>query len=126
MNNSNSSAAAAVPSPGPIDNSSLLSAGPKLKEHLNEGRDYVVLSSSSWNVLKDWYGSGTEIGRTAVMEGVAPHSKRPRVVVYPIQLDVWHSDKEVKPMQADQSVGPSAVLSSPVLPFPAPPAAAAA
>jgi hypothetical protein len=101
---SSSSSVSAMDPPGPIDNSNLLSAGPQLKEHLTEGKDYVLLTSSSWGVLRDWYGSYTEIGRTAVMEGVAPNSKRPRVVVYPLHLDVWNSDKEVKPMQADQSV----------------------
>lgn len=71
---------------------------------LPPGRTQVT--ADSWSLLHRWYGGGASITRTAVMEGLAPHSKRPRVMLYPMRLEVCWGGKpnEVKTIEAEKHV----------------------
>lgn len=89
--------------PPPIDNSDIVYDS-KLRDNLEEGRDFVIVTADSWSLLHRWYGGGASITRTAVMEGLAPHSKRPRVMLYPMRLEVCWGGKpnEVKTIEAEK------------------------
>jgi hypothetical protein len=102
--------------PGRVDNRPLLENGgaralgpsgaaSQLKQELEEGRDYVVVRAATWQLLSGWYGGGPEIERTAVLEGLAPNSKKPRINLYPMRLEVWcYNEKEPKFLEADAGV----------------------
>lgn len=67
---------------------------------------FLQVTSDSWSLLHRWYGGGPPITRTAVMEGLAPNSKRPRVMLYPLRLEVCWGGKpnEVKTIEAEKHV----------------------
>lgn len=64
------------------------------------------MTSESWSLLHNWYGGGPSITRTAVMEGLGPNTKRPRVMLYPMKLEVCWGGKpsEVKAIEAEKHV----------------------
>jgi hypothetical protein len=70
----------------------------------------LQVTSDSWTLLQRWYGGGPAITRTAVMEGLAPNSKRPRVMLYPMCLEVCWGGKpnEVKTIEAEKHVSRTA------------------
>jgi hypothetical protein len=105
-----------APPPGPIDSRSLLEGGPvhitasglsaqSLKPELEEGRDYVVVRAATWKLLGGWHGGGPAIERTAVLEGLGPDVKRPRIHLCPMRLEIWcWNCKESKWLEADAAV----------------------
>lgn len=101
----------AAPHPGAIDNSGLFSTaqqaatdGP-LKEDLQEERDYVIVTAQSWEVLARWFSGGPAIKRTAMTEGLGPHTKRARVMLHPMSLEVCYSGEQgSKWIQIDHTV----------------------
>lgn len=66
----------------------------------------LQVTSDSWQLLHSWYGGGPCITRTAVMEGLAPNSKRARVMLYPMKLEVCWGGKvnEVKTIEVEKHV----------------------
>jgi hypothetical protein len=66
----------------------------------------LQVTSDSWTLLQRWYGGGPAIAPTAVMGGLAPNSKRPRVMLYPRRLEVCWGGKpnEVKTILAEKHV----------------------
>ncbi|KIY94279.1 Putative ubiquitin carboxyl-terminal hydrolase 11 [Monoraphidium neglectum] len=103
-----------APPPGRIENRALLDfagpihlgssglSGPSLKQELEAGKDYVVVSDKTWRLVTLWYGGGPAIERTAVLEGLAPHAKKPRINLCPMRLEVWcHNEKGCKYLEAD-------------------------
>lgn len=100
------------PAPGIIDNRPLLEApissssicSPVLKRELEEGRDYVVVRAGTWKLLRSWYGGGPVIERTVVLEG-PPNSKKPRINLIPMRLEVWcYNERTPKYLEADSAV----------------------
>jgi hypothetical protein len=90
---------------GPLHLSSAGQPQPALKAELEEGRDYVVVRAPSWQLLSGWYGGGPAIERTAVLEGLPPNSKKPRINLHPMRLEIWcHSEKACKYLEADGGV----------------------
>jgi hypothetical protein len=106
--------------PGRVQNRGLLEGGalhlsssgnpqPSLKPELEEGRDYAVVRAATWQLLTGWYGGGPAIERTAVLEGLAPNSKKPRINLYPMRLEIWcYSEKACKYLEADAGVSEAA------------------
>ncbi|XP_052224966.1 ubiquitin carboxyl-terminal hydrolase 15-like [Dreissena polymorpha] len=77
--------------PGHIDNSPLFEddANTKLKEHLIEALDYILIPAEGWDRLRTWYSmaEGQEpLPRNVIEEGV--YSKALKVEVYPWHLKV--------------------------------------
>jgi DUSP domain len=111
----------APPAPGPINNACLTDANGGLLPGLRENTQFAVVTSGTWALLHAWYGGGPAIMRPTLLEGLAPHSKRPRVMLYPIRLDVCWSGRpnEIKAMDAAETVRattpPSGWLASPGL-----------
>lgn len=73
-----------------IDNSDLLkgsSESNELRPQLTEGKDYEIVTEKAWTQLAQWYGGGPAIPRDVVFEGLGP-TKKPRVMLYPLQLEV--------------------------------------
>lgn len=101
--------------PDSIDNSDItgIDADDDLRPGLEEDKDFVIVRGKSWDLLAEWYGGGPPIKRSAVLEGLLPSSKRPRVNPYPMKLEVcWSGQPEVvKPMKAEQNVSCRAVTS---------------
>lgn len=66
----------------------------------------LQVTSESWSLLHSWYGGGPSITRTAVMEGLGPNTKKPRVMLYPMKLEVCWGGKlnEVKTIEAEKHV----------------------
>lgn len=99
--------------PDAIDNSDIITGAyqsSELRQNLEEGTHFVIVTAQSWNLLHTWYGGGPAITRTAVMEGLAPNTKRPRVMLYPMKLEVCWSGKplEIKTLEAEKSVSGAA------------------
>lgn len=95
--------------PDEIDNTDIITGAhqsSELRQNLEEGIHFVIVTAQSWNLLHAWYGGGPAITRTAVMEGLAPNTKRPRVMLYPMKLEVCWSGKplEIKTLEAEKSV----------------------
>lgn len=91
--------------PGDISNSKLL-ADPetgRLLDNLAEGEDFVIVTAGSWQKLYSWYGGGPVIQRTATLEGLAPHNKRPRVTLYPLKLEACYAGQH-KWIEVEQTV----------------------
>jgi hypothetical protein len=76
----------------------------ELKENLQEGKDFVFVTAKTWDALKQWYGGDEGISRKAFTEGLAPQSKRPRVVLYDMKLELCTKDKKGVWMEATKSV----------------------
>eukprot|EP00878_Enallax_costatus_P011714 GHUV01012229.1.p1 GENE.GHUV01012229.1~~GHUV01012229.1.p1 ORF type:complete len:397 (+),score=120.37 GHUV01012229.1:268-1458(+) len=93
--------------PQSIDNSDItgIDADDDLRPGLEEDRDFVIVRGKSWHLLSEWYGGGPAIRRSAVLEGLVPNNKRPRVNPYPMKLEVCWGGKpdDVKPIKAEQS-----------------------
>lgn len=75
----------------------------------------LQVTSDSWQLLHSWYGGGPSITRTAVMEGLAPNSKRARVMLYPMKLEVCWGGKvdEVKTIEVEKHVSGAAAMRGP-------------
>jgi hypothetical protein len=104
---SDKDAADAQPPPLEIDNSSIVDNNSgDLARNLEENCHFVIVTAESWELLRSWYGGGPVLSRPAVMDGLAPSSKRARVMLYPIKLDVVWSGKptEIKTMEAEEKV----------------------
>eukprot|EP00882_Tetradesmus_deserticola_P015244 GHRQ01016235.1.p1 GENE.GHRQ01016235.1~~GHRQ01016235.1.p1 ORF type:complete len:328 (+),score=162.42 GHRQ01016235.1:579-1562(+) len=87
-----------------IDNSSIVDNNSgDLARNLEENCHFVIVTAESWELLRSWYGGGPVVSRPAVLEGLAPNTKRARVMLYPIKLDVVWSGKptEIKTMEAE-------------------------
>lgn len=61
-----------------------------LKRKLVEGKDFCILSSGQWNLLKSWYGAGPEVGRK-VVTGTGRNQKF--IDLYPLQLWLFPNSK---------------------------------
>lgn len=79
--------------PGEIDNSCLVlnealtqSNELDLKEGLQEGQDYILVSQEVWKKLLEWYHGGPELPRNIISEGYT--NKKFNVEVYPLCLQV--------------------------------------
>jgi hypothetical protein len=93
------------PPPLEIDNSAIVDNNSgDLQRNLEENSHFVIVTSQSWELLHSWYGGGPVVSRTAVLEGLAPHTKRARVMLYPIKLRVVWSGKprEIRTIEAEQ------------------------
>jgi hypothetical protein len=102
---SDEDAADAQPPPLEIDNSSIIDNNSgDLARNLEENCHFVIVTAESWELLHSWYGGGPVVSRPAVLEGLAPSTKRARVMLYPIQLQVIWSGKptEIKMMEAEK------------------------
>lgn len=74
--------------PGTIDNSDILdgSAVDKLKPHLQEGKDFKLLSEDAWSYLLSLYGGGPVVTRRVVLQ-----KDHPVVEIYPMVLKIKRS-----------------------------------
>jgi hypothetical protein len=83
------------PSPGPIYNHSLLTGSGhnwktlRLRQDLQEGQDFVMLTSTAWRRLFQWYGGGPEI--PIFLIGQEPD-------LNPIMLEIWMLDSLTAPV----------------------------
>eukprot|EP00882_Tetradesmus_deserticola_P008738 GHRQ01009215.1.p1 GENE.GHRQ01009215.1~~GHRQ01009215.1.p1 ORF type:complete len:470 (+),score=231.36 GHRQ01009215.1:579-1988(+) len=101
---SDTDAADTQPPPLEMDNSSIVDNNSgDLARNLEENCHFVIVTAESWELLRSWYGGGPVVSRPAVLEGLAPNTKRARVMLYPIKLDVVWSGKptEIKTMEAE-------------------------
>lgn len=90
-----------------IDNSDIVDNNTgDLKQNLQENEDFVIATAQSWDKLHGWYGGGPALSRPAVMEGLLPSTKRPRVMLYNWKLDVVWSGQptEIKTIEAAPNV----------------------
>lgn len=81
-------------------------AGDTLRDNLQEGVHYTLVTQGTWGTLHGWYGGGPAICRTAVLDGLAQSSKKARVTLYPMKLEVWYSEQRDHPkyVEVDKSV----------------------
>jgi len=75
--------------PSQIDNSGLLKREnfQELREDLQRGYDYELLSRKAWMTFKEWYGRGPEIPKKVILESVHDASSL-RIDLYPINVFV--------------------------------------
>ncbi|XP_028401307.1 ubiquitin carboxyl-terminal hydrolase 15-like [Dendronephthya gigantea] len=98
--------------PGPIDNSGLFADDncEKLKTHLIDELDYVLLPVEAWEKLAAWYGLSD--GQSAIARQVVEHGmfvKHCKVEVYLVELKLCHnSDMEtcqIRPFSRADNIG---------------------
>lgn len=95
---------ATQPPPQEIDNSAIVDNNSgDLQRNLEETAHFEIVTAQSWELLHSWYGGGPVVSRPAVIDGLLPHTKRARVMLYPIKLDVVWSGKptEIKTVEAE-------------------------
>ncbi|WIA28861.1 hypothetical protein OEZ86_011387 [Tetradesmus obliquus] len=95
---------ATQPPPQEIDNSAIVDNNSgDLQRNLEETAHFEIVTAQSWELLHSWYGGGPVVSRPAVIDGLLPHTKRARVMLYPIKLDVVWSGKptEIKTIEAE-------------------------
>lgn len=73
------------PSPGPIDNSSLLNDNGDLKRDISEGQDFVLLPADIYDDLAAIYAGGPRISRQVISAGGHDHSQM-QIELYPLKV----------------------------------------
>jgi len=74
--------------PGPIDNSKLMYINQRLKDHLIEAIDFVLISTPVWEKLLSWYGGGVPLPRKCISTKQSPI---PVIEVYLFELKMTNS-----------------------------------
>ena len=61
----------------------------RLLRHLQQGRDYELLSADAWQALQGWYGADATLERSYVDDGATPFLE-----LYPCFMDIVDGDDE--------------------------------
>lgn len=54
----------------------------------------MLVSAASWEALNGWYSSTVSIPRTCFFEGQTEQAKKPRILMQPLQLNVYDSSNK--------------------------------